>query len=103
MYFHDCKLIKIVKTWVAVNLIDCRQNVVIPMKYVYTLCRWAAYNRRINRNQIYQIFYSQNMDKDPNFFLDLRQDFTATVDACYRAQPLKCFGEFHLLVQLWLS
>lgn len=85
-----------VKTWVAINLIDCQQNVVIPMKYVYTLCRWLAYNRRINRNQIYQIFYSQDTNKSPNFLLGIRRNFTNSVDACYRAQLLKCFGEYFL-------
>lgn len=83
-----------VKTWVVVNLIECRRNVVIPMKYVYTFERYAAYNRRINGNQVYLIFYSRDHTKNANFFLPKLKSFSEADDACYYAKLLKCFGNF---------
>lgn len=83
-----------VKTWVAVNLIACGKLIAIPMKYIYTMNRWHAYNRRINRNQTYLIFYSENHNKTPNWYLNVRNVFSRTVEACYHARLLKCFGKW---------
>lgn len=82
-----------VHTWVAVNLIECGKNIVIPMKFIYSMHRWLAYNRRINRNQVYLVFYSANYDQSPQFFLPKRSTFDETMDACYYAKLLKCFGK----------
>lgn len=83
-----------VKTWVVVHLVDAGLNVAIPMKYVFTFRRWAAYNRRINRNQLYLIFYSKNFDRIPNFHLKKRNTFSDETDGCYHAKLLRCFGEY---------
>lgn len=83
-----------VKTWVVVHLVDCGLNVAIPMKYIFTFRRWAAYNRRINRNQLYLIFYSKNFDRNPNFHLEKRNTFSAEIDGCYLAKLLRCFGKY---------
>lgn len=87
-----------VKTWVALNLISCGKLVVIPMKFVYTLNRWQAYNRRINRNQTYLIFYSENYNQNPNWYADVRNVFVNTVEACYHANLLKCFGKTECII-----
>lgn len=83
-----------VQTWVAINLIECGKNVVVPMKFVYSMYRWIAYNRRINRNQVYLIFYSTNHNQMPKFFLTKRNKFDEAIEACYFAKLLKCFGKF---------
>lgn len=81
-----------VKTWVAVNLVESSKNVVIPMKFVYSMQRWAAYNRSINSNHKYLIFFSPDFNKNPNFYAPKRRLFNDSVDACYHARLLKCFG-----------
>lgn len=90
-----------VKTWVVVNLIECAKNVVVPMKFVHTFARWSAYNRRINRNQIYLIFYSKNANQRPNFHLPKRTIFSDTDDACYYGKLVQCFGKFFYHVYLF--
>lgn len=80
-----------VKTWVAVNLIACGNLVAIPMKNVYMVNRWQAYNRRINRNQPNLIFFSKNHNKIPNWYLDVREVFSESVEGCHHAKLLQCF------------
>lgn len=82
-----------VKTFVAVHLIEVGKNIVVPMKFIYTMNRWIAYNRRINRNQVYLLFYSQDYNKIPNCYLAKRDSFSDTDDGCYYGKLLKCFGK----------
>lgn len=79
--------------WVAVNLTECRQNIVIPLRFVYEFNKSTSYNRRINRNHIYRVFYSANKEKKAAFHLNTRNKFSARDDACYHAKLLRCFGK----------
>lgn len=82
-----------VKTWVAVNSVECGRNVAVPMKFLFSFQRFQAYNRRVNRNQVYLVFYSPNHNQTANFHLAKRATFSATDDAFYYAKILACFGE----------
>lgn len=85
-----------VKTWVVVHLIECGRNIAIPMKFVYTINRYHAYNRRINRNQVYLVFFSPN-NVEPNFHLPIKKTFSETTDGCYHAKLLRCFGKYEII------
>lgn len=78
---------------VAVVLVHSKKKIVIPLRIVYKN-RAQAYNRRINRNFVYRIFYSTDAKKKPNFGLNVRYAFSEINDACYFAKLLKCFGEY---------
>lgn len=79
---------KMVSVWVAVYLRHCKKTVIIPLRNVYKFNKAAAYNRRINRNFVYRVFYSRNINQIKKFSWNVRKTFSEHISGCYFANLL---------------
>lgn len=66
--------------------------------WIYELSPAKTLNNRINRNQKHLIFWSPNINRQPDFSLPISNVYFNDRDGMYRGKILKCFGEIHSIV-----
>lgn len=82
----------------AVFLIDSEINLLVPAKWIFFLNVNDIVNNGIFTTEEHLIFFSENVDKTPDFFSPVRRHFIRNVDACYHANIVKVFGTYKSLV-----
>lgn len=68
--------------------------VVIRKSWIYKFAESKTLNNGTNRNQIYSIFYSIDIDEVANFAAPITESFDPFADACYHAKIYRFFGKF---------
>lgn len=79
----------------AVFLIDSEINLLVPAKWIFFLNVNDIANNGIFSTEERLIFFSENVDKSPDFFAPVRRHFIRNVDACYHANIVKVFGTYN--------
>lgn len=67
--------------------------VAVPLRYI-KLDLVKSLNNRINRNQEHLMYWSNDINKRPNFDLPISQQFHRSVDSCFNVRLLKVFGKY---------
>lgn len=79
----------------AIFLIDSEINLLVPAKWIFFLNINDIANNGIFSTEEHLIFFSENIDKSPDFFTPVRRHFIRNVDACYHANIVKVFGTYN--------
>lgn len=79
--------------FVAITFTTNPRAVVIREDWIYRNSRAKMYSYGLNRNQTYSIFYSTNLERQPNFTLEKRGFFEREFDATYDAKLFRVFGK----------
>lgn len=82
--------------FVTIFLTDFKKKLVIPVKWVHSLDILQLLNGYHVRSKIYTIFYSSNLEVEPNFGMPISEVFNEDISGCYRTQVGNFFGEFNL-------
>lgn len=69
----------------------------IPVKFVKGFNPICTANDAVNQSKSYIVFYDQNHCADPDFKMDLSEQFNENGPACYKGRIWKFFSEFNLL------
>lgn len=79
---------------VAITFTTNPHAIVIKEDWIYGYNRAKNLNNGCNRNQTHSIFYSTNLESQPNFYLEPRGFFQVEPDATYDAKLFRFFGKF---------
>lgn len=79
--------------FVTIFLVDSKKKLVIPFKWVFSLDILQLLNGCHVRSKIYTIFYSNDLEVEPNFHMPISEIFDEENPACYRAQIGNFFGK----------
>lgn len=77
--------------YLAVFIIACERNLLIPAKWIYHLDLHSLANNGVYTIEKHLLFYSKD-DKSPDFLKPIRNVFDINEDACYYGNIVKVFG-----------
>lgn len=76
----------------SVLLSESRQKIVIPMKWILSVDIVQVFNYGVSHTKDHIIYYSQNLDDEPNFRLKV-EDVFEFKEGCYEARILHAHGK----------
>lgn len=79
---------------VAITFTTNPRAVVIRKDWIYGYSQAKTLNNGINCNQTHSIFFSTDLEREPNFNLERRGFFEREPDATYDAKLFRFFGEY---------
>lgn len=79
---------------VAITFTTNPRAVIIRKSWIFNLSEARVLNNGVNRNQTISIFYSNDLNREPNFALEVRGFFQFGEDGCYDAKLFRYFGEY---------
>lgn len=80
--------------YLAVYLNEPRKNVLIPDYWCDTFNLAKSINCGLNKNENHLIFFSPDLDKNPEFTLPVRETFDSDGDGCYFGKILQAFSKY---------
>lgn len=81
----------------AIILIESKEKLVIPSKWIYSLDIVQVFNIGISHTKTHKIFYSPNLNDEPDFKASLEREFTIQRKCCYEAKIYRFFGKpYHI-------
>lgn len=78
----------------VVTLNQSNEKFVIPVKWIYSFDIVQALNYGLSKTKSHIIFYSPNLQAEPNFRLPLRDLFELGGDGCYKAHIWYLLGKY---------
>lgn len=79
---------------IVAKICKYRKIICVPLHYVYMLDLAKSLNNRINRNQEHLCFWSDDVNKQPNFDLPISHHFDPPIDSCFKVKLLKVLGKY---------
>lgn len=86
--------------YILVKLKEAAQSRIVPVKWIQgftgdRLAKLLTNGSRFYRNVFYKVFYSPNINDEPDFNLNLQQRIVDdTRPACYEAAVKRGFGKY---------
>lgn len=77
----------------AVKLHNLEVQLTIPAIWVYNLNSAKNIKHGYKRDEIFKIFHSKDMNKTPDFTLQVKTEFDPDQDACYSAKIYTADGK----------
>lgn len=83
----------------VVNLLDAEKKIIVPSKWVLNCREQNVWNYGINATKKYLIYFSSNMNNDPNFALPIRRGYEFRIcaaqneDACFNGTIVRAFSK----------
>lgn len=78
----------------VVKLSQSTEKLVIPVKWIYSFDIVQALNYGLSKTKSHIIFYSPNLQAEPNFRLPLRDSLENGSDGCYKAHFKYLLGKY---------
>lgn len=78
----------------VVTLKPSKKKLIIPAKWIYSFDIVQALNYGLSKTKSHIIFYSQNLQIEPNFRLPVRDLFAENIDGCYQANIWYLMGKY---------
>lgn len=79
---------------VAITFTTNPRAVVIKKDWIFELREALSLNNGVNRNQTISIYYSNNLNNEANFGLEVRGFFDPDEECCYDAKLYRFFGKY---------
>lgn len=74
------------------------KNVIIPYFWCDDIDWAKTINNGLNRNENHLIFYSPDIEKDPDFTLTTRSTFDSNSDGCYFGKLKRSFSKKNYII-----